>query len=62
MTLEDQIETQAETIKRLWVENARLKKRCEIQQWIIDEQRKPDAPTAIERADAVFKALQGGDE
>ena len=22
----------------------------------------PDAPTAIERADAVFKALQGGDE
>ena len=49
-----QIARQERTITELWVKNARLKKRIEIQQYIIDMQRRPGHPTAKEIADAVF--------
>ena len=59
VTPEQQIETQAETIKALWVKIARLKRRCEIQQWIIDKAEADQPPTWKERimqeANEVFK-------
>ena len=59
VTPEQQIETQADTIKALWVKIARLKRRCEIQQWIIDKAEADQPPTWKERimqeANEVFK-------
>ena len=58
--LEAMNRTQVETIKRLWVERQGLKKRIAIQQWIINKQTKPDAPSPVEMAEALFKAMSKG--
>ena len=58
--LETQNRAQVETIKRLWVINHRQKKRIEIQQWIINKQATPDAPSPVELAEALFKAMSKG--
>lgn len=59
MTPLEQIETQAETIKRLWVENERLRQRVEKQQGMIDWFRKQIAPpTAEEVAEQFFKKAE----
>lgn len=63
--LAQQVETQAETIKRGWVENSRLRRRCEIQQRIIDKADAIIPPTlkqqAIAEAEALFKEADNGE-
>jgi len=57
MTEAEQIEQQAETIKALWHEISRLRRRVEAQQYIIDDLRSQlhEATDPFARAEAVFQ-------
>ena len=54
-------ETQERTITELWAKNCKQAKRIKIQQYIIEKQREPGQPSAIEIADAVFLEITKGD-
>ena len=51
--------TPADQIAALKAQIVALEKRCDIQQQIIDAMRRPEAPTAVQMADAIFERLTG---
>ena len=55
-------ERQARKITALNLKVSRLKKRVDVQQWIIDKQRESErTPTAQEIAEQFFKEVTGGE-